>query len=233
MDEESFIDCRCPHCGIELSYPADSVGLTQECPGCMQTVIVPKSSGAQAHQLPVPVTTARLTLRRLESGDWKDVLAFMSDDEVLRYINWWPVDENTAIEWVEKHCASRFTDPGGTLVLALELRESRRVIGCVSIRFLDGYRTQAEFTLLVNRSHQGQGYGTEATIGALDLCFRGLNLHRVALHADVRNLAGCRMLEKAGLRREGDFLEDQWINGEWVSTAYFAMLTREFAARHR
>ena len=38
----------------------------------------------------------------------------------------------------------------------------------------------------------------------------------------------CRLLEKAGLRREGEFVKSRWLHGEWTSMVWYAMLEEEF-----
>ena len=48
----------------------------------------------------------------------------------------------------------------------------------------------------------------------------------MAAICDMRNAAGIRLLEKAGLRQEGEFLQDRRVRNEWVDTAYYACWRR-------
>jgi len=62
----------------------------------------------------------------------------------------------------------------------------------------------------------------------LDFCFNGIKLHRVTASCDSRNVAACRLLEKAGMRREGEFLKDHFADGEWFNTFSYAVLSEEY-----
>jgi RimJ/RimL family protein N-acetyltransferase len=230
VEDDGFLDLRCPYCGIDLSFPTSTIGTVQECPGCLQVVIIPKN-GDTAGKLPVPIATPRIVLRRLKPDDWKDVLEFMSDETLLQYVDWFPLDEQSVADWIEKDRTTRFGDQNTALFLAMEVSALHKVVGWVSVAFSDATRRQAGIAVIVNRQFQRQGYATEALGGLFEFCFKGLNLHRVTAATDTRNPAACAMLEKAGMRREGEFLEDHFTNGEWISTAYYGLLLREQAER--
>ena len=68
----------------------------------------------------------------------------------------------------------------------------------------------------------------EALVALLTFCFDGLKLHRVSTWCDSRNTAACRLLEKAGLRREGEFRKDTWMDGQWLDSVWFGLLDEEF-----
>ena len=63
----------------------------------------------------------------------------------------------------------------------------------------------------------------------LTFCFEGLKLHRVTASCGGKNSAACRLLEKAGLRREGESIKDTLFVGEWGNTVWYALLEEEFA----
>ena len=227
--EPGFVDSKCPHCGAEISFPEAQIGLAQDCPICMKTIIVPEAGTEVARTLPLPIQTPRLILRRYNREDWKDVLEFMSDEKLFEFMNWLPCDEEEVVRWLEADRIARLTDEHRTLSLGIELTSSRKIIGSVAAFYRDDGRLQAGFNVIVNRNYQRKGYGTEAARGILDFWFRGLNLHRVWAACDSRNTIACAMLARAGLRREGECIQDSLVFGEWVSTVYFALLRDEFA----
>jgi RimJ/RimL family protein N-acetyltransferase len=228
--EPEFIDSKCPYCGADISFPVAQIGIAQDCPICVQTIIVPERGSELAGKLPLPVQTLRLVLRRFKPEDWKDVLEFMSDEKLFAHTDWNSMIEEEVVAWLETDGKTRLTDDRRSLFLGIELTSSRKIVGCASIFFHDDTRRQAGFTVFVNRNYQRKGYGTEAARGAIDFWLRGLNLHRVTGKCDSRNSAACGMLEKAGLRREGEFLQDRFVNGEWVNTVCFGLLAEEYGA---
>jgi len=228
MTEESFIDFKCPHCSETVSFPEGCAGRAQECPMCADTVIVPRDGSGLGRELPLPLTTPRLTLRRLSGLDWKDLQECLSDEELFRYEEGRPLDEEEITRWLEADSYVKLTTLNQVFCLGIEVTESSKLIGYLSLNFIDSRRLQAAVNILLNRGFQRKGFGTEAVGAALGLCFAGIGLHRVAAHCDSRNTAACRLLEKVGLRREGEFLKDRFVNGEWVNTVWYAMLSEDY-----
>ena len=96
-------------------------------------------------------------------------------------------------------------------------------------KFIDNLRQQATFDIVVSRSFQRQGFGTEAVDALLHFSFEAIALHRVITSFDRRDLSARRLFEKAGMRREGEFLKDRFVNGEWVDTVWLALLSQEYS----
>jgi RimJ/RimL family protein N-acetyltransferase len=230
ITEESFIDFKCPACGEPVSFPQESAGFAQACPNCTQSFIVPDDGSEVGWQIPVPITTARLVLRRLAGHDWKDLLELMADEEFFRYQDGIPLDEDAVLHWLESDAHVKLTTPDQTFFLGIELQEGHKLIGYLSLNFTDAQRRQVMFSIGLNQKFHRQGFGLEAVVALLTFCFEGLRLHRVAAWSDSRNVAGCRLLEKAGLRREGEFVKSRWVHSEWANSIWYALLEEEFRA---
>ncbi len=228
MTEENFIDFKCPYCTETVSFPGDFAGRAQECPLCAEIVVVPKDGREVGQKLPLPLTTPRLVLRRLTGIDWKDLQEFMADEEMYRYVEGHPLAEEDLVQWLEADGYVKLTTPNQPFRLGLEVKASHKVIGLLSLTFTDPSRLQAVVNLFVNRSHQRNGFAAEALAALLSFCFEGIGLHRVTANCDRRNTAACRLVEKAGLRREGEFRKNRFLNGEWVDTIWYAMLREDY-----
>jgi RimJ/RimL family protein N-acetyltransferase len=227
ISEENFIDFQCPHCGELNSFPADSAGLVRECAHCMESLIVPEAGSAAGRKIPLPLTTARLILRRLDTKDWKDLLELFSDEEIYRYDEGHPLDEEEILRWLQSDSMVKLTTPGQPLYLGIEARDGGKLIGQLDLRFAEPQRLQAQLTIRLNPACRRQGVGREAVDAILDFCFKGIHLHRVTAHCDTRNVAACGLCEKAGLRREGEFVKDRLVWGEWTSSVWYAALDEE------
>jgi RimJ/RimL family protein N-acetyltransferase len=68
----------------------------------------------------------------------------------------------------------------------------------------------------------------EALDAVVGFCFAGIKLHRITATCDSRNAAARGLLEKLGLRREGEFVKDHLVDGEWANTLCFAALREEY-----
>ncbi len=228
ITEENFIDFKCPYCGDPVSFPRENAGFAQACPNCTQSFIVPDDGSEVGHQIPLPVATPRLILRRLAPSDWKDLLEIISDEEFFRYQDGVPLDEDGVLHWLESDAHVKLTTPDQTFYLGIQAQDQGKLIGYISLNFTDPQRLQVTFSIGLNRSFQRQGLALEAVAALLGFCFEGLKLHRVAGWCDSRNTAACRLLEKVGLTREGEFIKNRWAHGEWTNTLWFAALDEDY-----
>jgi RimJ/RimL family protein N-acetyltransferase len=229
ITEESFVDFKCPYCGEPVSFPQESAGFAQACPNCTESLIVPDDGSEVGKQIPLPIKTSRLVLRRLVTHDWKDLLELMSDEDFFLYQDGVPLDEDHVLRWLESDAHVKLTTPEQSFYLGLEVQDGGKLIGYLSLTFTDPRRLQVTFSIGLNRGFQRQGFALEAVEALLGFCFEGLKLHRVAGWCDSRNVAACRLLEKIGFRREGEFLKNRWVHGEWTNSIWYALLEEDCA----
>jgi RimJ/RimL family protein N-acetyltransferase len=226
IPEERFFDFTCPYCEADLSFLDTFAGTAQSCPECQESIVVPSQGTPVGGRLPIPVTTHRLVLRRFQPGDWKDLLELMSNEEGLRHVDAPLMDEAAVLRWLEADRAARLTQPRQPFCLGMELQGKNKLIGYTSISCQDETHLQAGFGVVVHPDFRD--YGSEAVGGLLRFSFAGIALHRLNTSCDSRDAAYRQMLEAAGLRCEGEFLKDRFVNGEWVNTAWYALLREEY-----
>jgi RimJ/RimL family protein N-acetyltransferase len=178
-----------------------------------------------------PIETDRLLIRPLDPAtDVDDVFAYQSRAEVCRYI---PYEPRT-----REQIAERLADPertrstldgdGQVMSLAVELRETGRVIGDVVLICGSAEHQCAEIGYVFNPDQHGNGYATEACHALLALAFDGLKVRRVIARIDDRNDASGRVLRRVGMRQEAHLIENEWFKNEWTSEIDFAMLAAEY-----
>ena len=74
----------------------------------------------------------------------------------------------------------------------------------------------------------GKGYGTESLSAMTRFCFENTELQRIWTKVDVRNVASCRMLEKAGYTREGLIRQGKMVN-TWCDYYIYGILDSDFS----
>jgi aminoglycoside 6'-N-acetyltransferase len=226
--EETLIDFKCPHCGFMASFPESQVGTLQECPECVELIIVPSAGAPVGKPLPVPINTARLQLRRLVGADLTDLLEIERDAQSFRYIDWTPIGESEMEDWLKSQKTVRLLESGGSLCLGIDLVAESKLIGLLSVSYITEDRQQLDFTLMINPNYRRRGFGAEAVRGLIGFVLSGINAHRINAWCDSRNTAARRLLEKAGLRREGESLKNHFQKGEWIDTTWYALLREEY-----
>jgi RimJ/RimL family protein N-acetyltransferase len=223
MTEETYVDFKCPFCGEPNSFQESAAGSAQSCPNCQETLVVPLESTETGGQLPFPFTFHRLRLRRFHPSDWKALLDLSVEDGA-------PREEEEVLHWLEADQHVRFAHPGQWLHLAMELADSGKLLGHVSISLKDDSHRQAAVSLSA-RPEIMAGYGAEALAGVSALGFRHLGLVRIAADCESRDTVARQMMAAAGWRHEGEFRKDRWSPDGWLDSSYYALLVEEWAAK--
>ncbi|HVL89978.1 MAG TPA: GNAT family protein [Actinomycetota bacterium] len=79
----------------------------------------------------------------------------------------------------------------------------------------------------VDQDHGGRGFATEAVRLVCRFAFSDADLHRVQAGVMPENERSIRVLEKAGMRREGLALRYLLINGAWRDHYLYAITAEE------
>lgn len=228
MTEDAYIDFKCPHCGDPICFPQECLGQVQQCPNCVEDVIVPKQGSEFGEKLPLPLITPTLILRRFHGEDWKPLLQVFKNDDLFNYSDEPRLaNEEEISHWLESDRVARLTTPNRPFYLGIESQDTKTLVGYVSLSFLDVIRSQGVLNCIISAEHQRKGLATEAATSMLEFCFKRIGMHRITASCDSRNIAAWRLLETVGMRREGEFVKNHLINGEWTNTIAYAMLEEE------
>lgn len=147
------------------------------------------------------LVTPRLTLRTHRRTDLDDLVRFHGDAMVTRYIPWTVRDRQQTAAALEQKLDQVSAEVGGWLVLAVEHREARQVIGEVLLKRGDA---SAEIGYVIASAFQGCGYAGEAVGALLAEARTGLSVARFTAVVDTRNDASLRLLGKLGFAAVGD-----------------------------
>ena len=177
-----------------------------------------------------PIQTARLALRSFAPGDLDDLFAYISREDVVRYLYGGVKDRAESEQglklWMSSTSLAR---AGERLVLAVVLVELNKVIGEVSLKCVSLEHRQAEIGWVFNPDYHGQGFATEAAAAVLRLGFQEHNFHRILARCDARNMASYKVMERLGMRREAHFIHNEFFKGEWGDELWYAILQSEWS----
>ena len=175
------------------------------------------------------LSTARLDLRPLRTGDEAALFTIFSDPEVMRYWSsaaWLDVGKARAMIEQDLHEMAA----GNSLRLGVVRKAGSVLIGTVSLFGFQEQNKRAEIGYALARAAQGMGLMHEALRATVSYAFGTLNLHRLEADIDPRNAASARSLLRLGFKQEG-LLRERWIvNGEVSDSALFGLLKSEWAA---
>jgi RimJ/RimL family protein N-acetyltransferase len=186
------------------------------------------TAGSGLH-LMYPIRTERLELRPHRLADVDDLLAFHSRPDVVRFIPW-PVRDRaqTATALELKLGQGELTEPGQWLVLAVELRQTRTVIGEVLLKWVSDTDRLGELGFAFHSDFHGLGLAAEAATAMMRLGFEDLGLHRIEARCLVDNVSSARLLERLGMRWQGRFVHGVWFKGEWADQLVYSVIEDEW-----
>ena len=175
----------------------------------------------------VTVETPRLLLRELKESDWSSVLEYASDPEVVKYMDWGPNDKSQTEEFIRRSMQAQQERPRMHYNLAITLRTDLKLIGSCGINVSNPDDREGWIGYCLNKSFWKKGYATETAKALVEFGFRDLNLHRIFATCDPYNSASARVLEKAGMLREGHLHEYKWSKGKWRDSYLYALINKE------
>ena len=114
--------------------------------------------------------------------------------------------------------------------LAIELRETGRVVGTIGFVWIDDEHNCAEIGYSLAQEYWGRGLMTEALRAMLEFAFVRLHLNRVEAMFDVRNRASGRVMEKCGFTYRFSRWEDVELMHERRKSHYYALTKSQWEA---
>lgn len=149
---------------------------------------------------PDTFATARLVLRPIAPGDAGPIFeTYAQDAEVTRFLTWRTVRSRAETEAYIARCLATPPDASRTYVLAG--RDDDAVRGAFDLRRDDANRMG--FGYVLARPWWGRGLMTEALAAVAEWALDRPAVFRISALCDVENGASARVMEKAGLVREG------------------------------
>lgn len=174
------------------------------------------------------LTTERLFIRPFQENDWKDLLEYLSDEEVVRFEPYGPLSPEQA----RKEASDRAKDHSFHGVC---LRENGKLIGNLYLH--QGEFDTWELGYVFSRSYQRRGYATESAKALISHAFISLGARRVIAMCNPLNEPSWHLLERLHMRREGHLVQNVFFKttetGEpiWADTFEYAVLRPEWEAK--
>ena len=112
-----------------------------------------------------------------------------------------PYLNGMAEEWIARHAPG--FEAGTLAVFAITLRPSGELVGAVGL-VIERSADRAELGYWIGAGSWNLGYSTEAGHALVDYGFENLALNKICAHHFKRNPASGRVLQKLGMRLEGE-----------------------------
>jgi ribosomal-protein-alanine N-acetyltransferase len=174
------------------------------------------------------IETERLEIRRFQEDDRRDLYQYLSLPEIYTFEPGEPITETQARELAaQRSCSDDF--------YAVVLKSENKMIGHLYFHRTEPeeFRTW-ELGYIFNPAYQNMGYCTEASRRIIRYGFQELGAHRITAYCNPLNIASLRVLEKAGMIREGVFRKQGFFRKDaegrpiWHDTYAYGILEEDF-----
>jgi [ribosomal protein S5]-alanine N-acetyltransferase len=150
--------------------------------------------------LPETFRTAHLFLRPIAMADAGPIFAaYARNPEVTRFLIWRPNRTRRDFEAYIRACLE--TPPRRARTYVMQGRKDSVIRGGLDLRHADPHRL--EFGYVLARPWWGQGLMTEVLTEVVQWAMAQPTIFRIGAVCDVENVRSARVMEKAGLVREG------------------------------
>lgn len=137
--------------------------------------------------------------------------------------------EGIVNEWL----AEQNVIPQTSYIFCIDNIETKQFIGLIALNLGKPNFWAAEVWYKIHLDYWRQGYAIEALNKLLDFGFNDLKLHRIEAGCAVENIASSKVLEKAGMTKEGIKRKKLPIRGEWKDSYFYAILEEGFLKFHK
>ena len=171
------------------------------------------------------ITSKRLILQEISWDDLDDIHFLHSCPEVDEF-NTLGIPQNIeeTREVIRPDVESQKSSPQKSYTWKVCLKDSNTFIGLAGLTLsFDKYKLGEIYYKLLP-SYWGRGYATEVAKILIKSGFEDFKLHKIEAGVSKENLKSIRVLEKAGMTREGLRRKILPIRGEWKDNYHYAIV---------
>ena len=155
-------------------------------------------------------------------ADWQ------SDPEVLGdSYDVWPHTRD-AVEQSLKKREHSAREKGDFFICSLDKDERMGLIGYFNPFALKDFFQGLEIFYIVHPCFRNKGIATQASCILINHLFNAIPVERIQATAVVDNPASCRVLEKAGMQKEGTYRRVSFLHGRYVDLHLYSIIREDW-----
>jgi [ribosomal protein S5]-alanine N-acetyltransferase len=170
------------------------------------------------------IESERLVLRPYRLQDAADVQRLAGDERVARAATTipHPYPDGAAQAWISRHAPAY--EAGTAAEFAVARKTDGALVGTVSLLDMSAQHARAELGYWTGVPFWGEGYCSEAVQRLITFAGAELHISRIVARCLAWNLASARVMEKAGLIREGRLVKHTLKNGRYEDVLLYGRL---------
>lgn len=174
--------------------------------------------------------TDRLILRQFKMSDVEELFykGYITDEIMTKNLSWKPCKTIEELEsliksWVDSYESKDFYK------WLIVLKETNELIGAIDIVNLYKRKDYGEVGYCISSKHWNKGYATEALRRVIEYFLVDCDFHLVEAHHAGYNPASGRVMEKAGMKKDGELRERRLDKetGIYTPQVYYSIIKSE------
>jgi len=165
----------------------------------------------------------KVTLRPVEESDLEFLQELVQHKNVRDTIGRPPIPINKE---EEKEHIEKVSSNDDAAYLLIEFKGENA--GTISLHGLETKYRKGEFGISIHPDYHNKGIGTKSVQMIVEYGFETQNLHKIRGGHLENNKASKRVMEKAGLQKEGRERDYKYVNGEWKDVVWMSILEDEW-----
>ncbi|AVI51570.1 GNAT family N-acetyltransferase [Pukyongia salina] len=172
--------------------------------------------------------TNRLRMHQISEDHISEIYKMNCMSEVARFnTTGIPDSPEVTATLLQKVIYDKFLNKRTLFGWAIYLKDTKRFIGELGMQLSAPKYNRAEIHYSLVPQFWGNGYATETVKAALTFGFNTLHLHRIEAGVAVDNIASVKVLEKAGMQREGRKRKILPLAEGWTDNFGYAILKED------
>ncbi|MEH6939105.1 GNAT family N-acetyltransferase [Bacillus sp. JJ664] len=171
--------------------------------------------------------TERLQLRRFKDEDLEYFYQYRANPEIAKYQGWQNYSYEQAISFIEKQKIAIANVPDTWVQVAIEQKESGRLIGDFGIHTLKLPHNTIEIGFTLDPQFQKQGYASEALKGLINHLFNDLHKESIQAIAVEQNESSIKLLKRMGFTQVKK-IENSLFKGQIVNEFVFELTKNDW-----
>lgn len=180
-----------------------------------------------------PIKTERLVIRKIENYDLDNLFSIMSNPEVINQTAAWELhkDRQETAQLIEKiiNCYKNNTNQDWAIFAIAFEKEPRKLIGTCGYFFYSPLFCSAELGYVLSQTYWGKGIATEASRALVNFGFTSMGLNRIQATVYPENIGSVKVLEKLGMKYEGQLRQHILRNDVFRDRAVYSLLKSDLA----
>jgi [ribosomal protein S5]-alanine N-acetyltransferase len=170
------------------------------------------------------LSTPRLLLRPYTTADAPEACRLAGDSRIAETTVAipHPYSQEAAEAWIATH--ARGFEQKSEMIFAVETKTDHQLTGTVSLLNISADHARADLGYWISVENWGKGFCTEAVLRLIQFATEELGITRITALCFARNPASARVMEKAGLKREGCLVQHLFKNGRYEDLLLYGLV---------